>query len=164
MKQSAQKYAILLGNQDKTLQNRSNLGQGSSNMRHSKQLIDLIDGIIYREADYIPDEGYYLDYNDLSDNDIEEATAQLIADDEDIAHEATGADNPEFEKKMLPALIRHLRNPCDKDEQIEFMKEWRNGVAAYCRTFIESLIEDRLSERDFDDKYGWRDERLEDVA
>lgn len=133
-------------------------------MRHSKQLIDLIDGIIYRQADYIPDEGYYLDYNDLSDSDIEEVTAQLIIDEEEIAHEATGADNPAFETKMLPALIRHLKNPCDKDEQIEFMKEWREGIASYCRTWIESLIEDRLSERDFDDKYGWKDSRLEDVA
>jgi hypothetical protein len=117
---------------------------GSKVMRHSKELLALIDGIIHREARYIPYEGYYLDYNKLSDSDIEEITAQLMADDEDLANEATGCDNPAYLSKMLPALIRHLKSSCDKDEQIEFMKEWRHGVADYSRKSIESLLEDRL--------------------
>lgn len=122
----------------------SNLNQGGSKMTQSKKLLNLIDGVIHREADYIPNEGYYLDYSQLSDNDIEAITAQIMIEDEDFACDASCANNPLYTTKMLPALIRHLQNPCDKDEQIEFMKEWRNGIADYARNRIESLLEDRL--------------------
>lgn len=113
-------------------------------MRRSKQLLALIDSVIHREAHYIPNEGYHLDYNQLSDNDVEEITAQLIADDESCAAEATSPDNPAYTSKMLPALIRHLKNPSDKDEQIEFMNTWRTGVADYSRKAVEALLENRL--------------------
>lgn len=122
----------------------SSLNQGGSKMSHSKQLLSIIDRIVELQAEYIPGEGYYLDYNDLSDSDLEEATAQLMADDEDLACDALCANNDAFLRKMLPAFITHLKNPCDKDEQIEFMKIWRQGAIDYARHQIESLLEDRL--------------------
>lgn len=135
---------IIENRQMESVNNCSNLNQGGSKMKRSKQLINLIDGVIERQASYIPNEGYYLPYQELPDTDIEAITAQLMADDESFACEATGIDNPAYEKHMLPALLRHLKNPCDKDEQIEFMKEWRHGVANYARDTVESILEDRL--------------------
>lgn len=113
-------------------------------MKHSKQLLSLIDSIVEREARWIPGEGYHLDYTRLLDNDLEEVTAQLLAEDELFAAEATGPDNPAYSNRMLPALLRHLQSHSDRDEQIEFLKEWRHGVSSYARNRIESLLEERL--------------------
>lgn len=143
MIQSRPSNGIIQNRQTDTVEKCSNLNQGGSPLHHSKRLTDLIDSIIYRQAEYIPNEGYYLDYNSLSDSDLEDLSAQLMIDDSDYAAEATGPDNPAYFTKMLPALITYIKT-AKKDDGFEFMNKWRDGITSYLRTPIESLLEDRL--------------------
>lgn len=85
---------------------------------------------------------YTIHYDDLNDFDQHKLAALIMVSDDLYAAEATGPDNPAFDKKMLPALTRFLKNSTDRDEEIEFVKEWRDGVTSYFRNCMEELLQD----------------------
>src|ERR1700679_2184730 len=77
------------------------------------------------------DEFYSLEANDLPDFVQSEFAAILMSDDNEWAVEATGPDNKHWETKMLPALIKFLKNSTDQDEALEFNNIWRECVTDY---------------------------------
>lgn len=94
-------------------------------------------------------------YHELSMRDLpcfvrSKFIALIMSNDSDLAHEAIGADNPSFEKIMLPALLAHLKNPIDRDTEIEFCKAWQLGLEDYLEHTIQELLSDKCSEYDFD--------------
>lgn len=92
------------------------------------------------------DEFYSLDVSDLPDFTRHEFAEKLISEEPDYANEATGADNDAYEKTMLPALLKFLRNTTDRDLEIEFTNAWRDGVTSYMTSKMQELINDALVE------------------
>jgi len=90
------------------------------------------------------DDGQYdLDVDVLPDFVLEEF-ASLIMSDPSYASEATGTDNAFYKTKMLPALLKLLKNSNDQDEKIEFINAWREGCREYNKTYLADLIKDAL--------------------
>jgi len=71
-----------------------------------------------------------------------EFAALIMSQEEGYASEATGPDNPHWETKMLPALLRYLKNSTDIDEAIEFRDIWRDCVTDYVSPKMQRLLED----------------------
>lgn len=86
---------------------------------------------------------YCLEIDDLPDFVLEEF-ASLVMSDEAFASESTGSDNPLYKTKMLPTLIKLLKNACDPDEKIEFIKAWREGCRDYNKLYLKDYINDAL--------------------
>ena len=97
-------------------------------------------------------EDYQLNVNDLPDFVQEEFAALIMVHDTDRAYESTGADNANFEKQMLPTLIKLLQDSTDRDEQIEFINSWKEGVTAYHKRYMQELIDDALE--DYNQEHG----------
>lgn len=98
-------------------------------------------------------EDYQLNVNDLPDFVQEEFAALIMVHDTDRAHESTGADNENFEKQMLPTLIKLLQDSTDRDEQIEFINSWKEGVTAYHKRYMQELIDNALE--DYNNEQGY---------
>lgn len=86
--------------------------------------------------------------NDIPDFDLHELASLIIASDHNYASEATGYDNPAYEKKMLPALTKYLADTTDKDNTIAFQEAWRDGVTAYLMDVMEELLNQEISDSD----------------
>lgn len=89
---------------------------------------------------------YELDSRDIPENDLNNLTALMLSQDDMLASEATGPDNPEWEKSMQPALIRTLKTQKNGYAMEEFHDVWTSGVRAYLMTYIDHLVEERLQE------------------
>lgn len=96
---------------------------------------------------------YEIDIEDVSDFDLHELAAQIMKEDCCLASEANGPDNPAFETKMLPALIKFMKDSTSKDESIEFIKEWKEGVTSYFMMIMRGLINDSLENINNDPEY-----------
>lgn len=86
---------------------------------------------------------YQLELFDLPDFIVNEFASHLLADDANLLSEATGPDNPNFDK-MKDALTDYLRDVTDKDNQIEFLKIWRDGVTDYAKSIMEEKLEEAV--------------------
>jgi hypothetical protein len=120
---------------------------------HSKQTINCADNIIYHYAIFDKLSGCYaLSFGLIDDFDIAALSSFILNEDEHYASEATGIDNPEYERSMLPAMIRYMRNPT-QDNKIEFNGLWIKGVVSYQEHVIEDLLQDRLDVYNSDKGY-----------
>jgi len=99
------------------------------------------------------DDFYSLSVSDLPSFIQDEFAAIIIADDNSYALEANGSDNKHWESKMLPALVRYLKNSTDKDEAIEFKNIWRECVTSYMHPKMQELIDESLSS--FNSDFGY---------
>lgn len=77
--------------------------------------------------------------------DIDRIVAVLLAD-ADIAAEATGPDNPAWERYMLPALYRRFKTPGKSYVDMELTEEWTNGVRDYLMRYITPVLEVEITE------------------
>ena len=117
-------------------------------MNYSKQILEFADHLVFHYAKYnAADGGYSLDISKISDFDRHEFAAIIMASDDGYANEATGCDNPWYDKIMLPALLSYLKNSTDKDAQIEFNKAWLEGVSKYFEDTMQELIDEKCNER-----------------
>lgn len=92
-------------------------------------------------------ECYTLALHDLPDFHVHKLAALLMAEDESYASESTGADNQCYKKTLLPTLINYLKNTTDRDEEIEFVHAWREGVANYFSQRMQELLDERCNQR-----------------
>ena len=92
------------------------------------------------------DEFYSVEICDLPDFVQHEFAAIIMAQNQDLANEATGPDNKHWESKMLPALVRYLKNSTDKDEAIEFNNTWRDCVTDYVNSRMQELLDEHITE------------------
>ncbi len=97
-----------------------------------------------------------LDIDKVPDFDLHEIAAQMMLEDPALACEATGSDNPSYKETMLPSLIRFMSRYPDRDEQIEFVRSWREGVAEYFKDSIAELLSDCLHRRNCEDLHTSR--------
>lgn len=92
------------------------------------------------------EEQYNINLQDIPEFDICELSARMMIDNPGYDSETTGPDNPNYEKRMFPALLSYLRNIIDKDSQVEFLNAWREGVMDYHKRCMEELLEDECAE------------------
>ena len=112
----------------------------------SSKIIHLMDDIIdIRSKWNIEDRQYHLDYDELSQDEKERLSAQLLKEDIDLRQEALGDDNIDFERKMLPSLIKVLSQSYNKDCQYDFIYEWVNGITNHMERTLDDLLKSRLS-------------------
>jgi hypothetical protein len=100
-----------------------------------------ISSLVNNYAEFDKVDGFYtIDLVRLPESELEEFAALIMQQDKAWASEATGLDNPAYEESMLPALNLYLSNPT-KDNEIEYLKTWREGVSIYFkRSFIENIF------------------------
>lgn len=95
---------------------------------------------------------YKLHIYDLPDFVQHKFTSLIFCFDSSLAHEANGYDNPLYKTKMLPALLRFLNNTTDKDNQIEFISVWRDGVTNYAQSVMQDMLENAVYE--YNERHG----------
>jgi len=89
---------------------------------------------------------YHYKLKDISDFDLNELVVLIMNENDDMAFDATSPNNPWYEKKMLPALKRHLLLAPDKNEEAQFIIEWREGILNFFLNDIEELLNNAISE------------------
>lgn len=110
-------------------------------MRYSKLTIQCANGLVAYYSKYNKDSlSYTIDYDDLNEFDRSELTARFLADNQDVAAESTGLDNPWYAETMLPALTNFLRNPNDETAKYDFQEKWQQGVSAYAKGMVQELL------------------------
>jgi hypothetical protein len=115
-------------------------------MNYSKETLKFISSLVREYAKFEKlDNAYDINLNSIPESELEEFSSLLMQHDNVLASEATGLDNPNYEKSMLPALTNFLKNP-NKDNEIEYMQTWREGIADYFKNTFYSLIENALRE------------------
>lgn len=98
-------------------------------------------------AEYDKLDGFHsLFVQDLPEFVQNEFAALIMGANDDWASEANGPDNHHWKTKMLPALLRYLKNSTDQDEAIEFNNTWRHCVTEYMQQAMQELINDSLSD------------------
>jgi hypothetical protein len=134
--------------------------KGMTNMS-LKQLQNFISDCVSNYATYNKlDDFYSLNISNLPDFVQDEFAALIMAENESLASEATGPDNKNWEKKMLPALLRYLKNSTDKDESIEFTNTWRTCVTSYFLDRMQELIDSELGNFNHENFYCKSEEKM----
>lgn len=90
------------------------------------------------------DNRYVLDVSDIPSFDLHKFAA-LFMQDHSLANESCGSDNNSFEKRMLPSLIRLLSVSTNRDAQVDFARDWIDGVTSYFCKDMQSAIDDALA-------------------
>ena len=118
--------------------------KGMTNMNYSKQTHMFATQLVshYAKWDKLAN-CYTLNLSNIPNFDIYEFSTFLMNDDCTWAAEATGPDNPAYEDRMLPALIRYMRNTTNKDNEIEFNRIWRDGIASYFANAMQQLLDEK---------------------
>lgn len=114
-------------------------------MIYSKTIRNLADDIVSHYSTFDKfDNMYYLSIDNIPDFDLHELSSFLMLENTDLASEATGYDNPAYLEKMLPAQIKYLSNSTNKDEEIEFIRCWKEGVTDYLKDLMNELLQDAV--------------------
>ncbi len=120
----------------------------------NKQLRNFAQECIEHYAKFDSGNGFYsLDVYELPDFVQHEFAALIFTDDEALASESSGPDNKHWDKKMLPALMKYLKNSTDKDEAIQFNTIWRDCITDYVSYRMQELLDDCMS--DFNSDHGY---------
>lgn len=82
----------------------------------------------------------YNNYSDIPDFELHGLSSMLMSLD---SGEALGADNPSFNTKMFPALQNYMRDTTNKDNQIEFIHYWREGIKDYYSNIMQNIFYSR---------------------
>ena len=109
----------------------------------SKQLNNMISQLVDWYAHY-EDGLLQLNIFNIPESDLNNLSALMISQDDDLAAEACGPDNPEWEKSMHPALIRTMQSQKNGYTMEDFHDVWTAGVRNYLMPRITRLIEERL--------------------
>lgn len=83
---------------------------------------------------------YTIKVSDLPDFTQNEFASLFMSESTTNANEATGSDNGHYCTKMLPALLRYLKNSTSRDEEIEFVRSWKEGVTEYYHNQMQELL------------------------
>jgi hypothetical protein len=87
-----------------------------------------------------------LSVSDLPDIVRHEFASLIMSVEPAYATESTGCDNPLWESKMFPSLIRYLQNSSSIDESIEFKNTWTECVTNYMHSYMQELIDNELDD------------------
>jgi len=117
-------------------------------MRQAKDIIKFTNDLVSQYSKFdISINQYTIDISDIPDFDQQKLSALLMSSDEILSSEATGPDNNDYYRKMLPSLLNFLRNSTDKDKEVEFVKAWRDGVTRYFNSTMQKILDDAVYDR-----------------
>lgn len=85
-----------------------------------------------------------LDINDIGNDELSELAMMILSKDDLLASEATGPDNPAWDKTMMPVLYEAMKHVNEELLQHSFAIAYRNGVIDYLRPRIEKLFNEQL--------------------
>ncbi len=123
-------------------------------MNYSKQTTSYAKELVSNYATFDKySQTYSIDIDDMPDFDVHALCTLIMNDDESLASEANSVDNPAYEKTMYPALIQYMKDTTNRDNEIEFTKAWRDGVASYFTKTIQELLDELCIDRTNSD-YG----------
>lgn len=106
-------------------------------------------------ADLSETDGFYtLHLHNIPDYDLHEFASVIFANDKALYLEATSQDNPDYDNRMLPALLNYLSNSLDKDSEIYFHNAWKECTTKYVYPIMQQLIEDALNDYNSDMGYS----------
>ena len=104
----------------------------------NEQICQTVNDIVNHYSKYDPSiESYAVDMAKVSPYDLGALASLILSLNEDLASEACGPDNPEYDRTMLPALHKCLRGTIDA---IDFQEIWGEGVTDYLRPHIARLL------------------------
>lgn len=114
---------------------------------YSAQLARLMDDIIECNVEFSTSTQLYdMKFESLSEFHTEQLSAQFLADEPHFLSEVTTPEYPEFNQKMMPALINMLKDSTNKEKVYEFVTEWRDGVSKRLITYLRELFDSRLAD------------------
>jgi hypothetical protein len=117
--------------------------KGMTNMSISTEVYQLVECFVFHYATFDSDDfTYSLHVHDVPDFDIRELVSLILSQDKHLTLEATGPDNPLWETKMFPALLQYLSHSTDRDKEIEFNKEWQEGITSYFLPHIQNIFDE----------------------
>lgn len=126
------------------IQQRIEVSQRNDAMKYSREARNFANTLISIYAKYnSSSNAFELNIFDVPDFHQQEFASILLRNEDVSPSESTSYDNPHYEKEMLPALIRFLANS-EKDNEIDFINSWRNGVTNYLKDSMEELINNQL--------------------
>jgi hypothetical protein len=112
------------------------------NPNNSKNIIHFVHNLVLHYAKIDNDSDLYLlCVNDLPDFELHELCALIMNSDPILATEATGPDNPNYENKMFPAMIKYMKSSTDKDELYQFKNVWLDGIVSYFLEPIQEMLD-----------------------
>lgn len=85
-----------------------------------------------------------LDPKDIPESDLNNLAGLILSQDDMRASEANGPDNDDWDKSMLPALIRTMQHQKNGYNMEEFHDIWTAGVRNYLMPVIKKMIAERL--------------------
>lgn len=128
-------------------------------MNYPKEVSHFADMLVYHYAKFDSlNQRYDLNLEDLPDFDQHKFCSHVLLKNKELANEATGCDNPTYDTKMLPALIRYMSNTTDKDKQADFNQAWKDGLLYYVKEILKKIIKKRVEIYNQDQGYTQKDE------
>ena len=116
-------------------------------MNYSKHIKKFISVLISNYATFNKVDGCYsVDISKLPESELEEFATYMMDLYPALACEATGLDNPDYENYILPSLRVYLMNPNNKDNEIEYLRRWREGVSSYFKNMFAEFISYELED------------------
>lgn len=111
-----------------------------------KKLTNYIYDCCLSFAEFKDGEGYFLDFFDLPELEQDKIISMIIVSEPELAHEAFGEDNDDYDRFMIPALMSYMSNPHDKDREIDFVQKWKEGAKTYLKSFAQKKIDEVLAD------------------
>jgi hypothetical protein len=87
-----------------------------------------------------------LECKNIPESDLNCLAALMLSQDDDLAAEATGPDNPEFYRSLLPSMIRSLQTSKNGFESEEFRDVYNSAIRNYLIPQITQMINERLDD------------------
>lgn len=110
-----------------------------------RQITEIADRIVDWYATHDRMTGVWsINIHDIPESDINQLAGIMLSKDDDLAAQATGPDNDEWEKAMLPALTRALLSGRPPAEQEDFNDVWMSGIRAYLKDIMQRVLDQRL--------------------
>ena len=116
-------------------------------MLFSQRIKDEAKEIVSCYARYSPDlKCYVLSSDEIPSNSrsLHQLSYLLMLECPEYAYEATSVDNPEYEKIMLPELIKLMKEPTSTVRIYDFANQWISGVLKYHENVLWELLTDTL--------------------
>ena len=114
-------------------------------MSYDRQVTDIADRFVelYSKRDSMTGV-WSIDTYDIPENDLNQLAGMMLSKDDDLSAQATGPDNDEWEKAMMPALTRALLSGRPPAEHEDFNDVWMSGVRAYLKDSMQHVLDQRL--------------------
>ena len=112
----------------------------------SKQVRTMVNQLVDWYAERIDGIITLTSMKNIPESDYNNIAAMMLSQNDDLAAEASGPDNDEFYKSILPAMIKALKMPKNGFENEEFRDVYKSAIRSYVMPKIFGMITERLNE------------------